>query len=1286
MSLPTDDRFADQWHLLNLAPGEYDLRLFDGATSVWDEYTGAGVRVAIIDDGVQSTHPDLDGNHDASFEILGESGEPLTATDSHGTAVAGLIAAERDGSGTVGIAYDAHWTAMNAIGENPTSALVDAIVNAQNFDVVNNSWGAGLPTWSSQFGDDAEDNYFDALEALATAGRGGLGTIFVKSAGNGRADGENTNFDATHALPSAVVVAAVDRDGFVSEYSTEGASILVSAFGTPGEVVTTDLTGAGGTAPGDTTDAFNGTSAAAPMVTGIVALMLQANPDLGWRDVNAILALSARHTGSAVGAAPQGSEYYGWTFNGARTWNGQGLHFSEDYGFGLVDALAAVRLAESWDRQQTSANQATLTVGPALAFPPQAVDGSGTVSVDFVVAGTLDVEQVRLDLDLAHSDTGDLFITLTSPAGTTSVLLWQNGAGTPVPEGAGLDISLASNAFRDEAAAGVWTLTIDDQFTDAFTGTLSAAQMVLNGRSGADDVIVMTNEASDFLAGGAVLSDTDGGIDTLNAAAVSSASRIDLSGATATVIDGVGFAVIDSIEDAAGGDGADTLIGSFAANLLRGFRGGDTLDGAAGEDTLDGGRGADRMVGGLDDDFYLVDNADDVAADLDADHLGSGIDTVQAWVSYALDGGFGQRGWGIENLVLGGSAAIDATGNDLDNTLVGNAGANRLDGGAGWDTVAGGLGGDVLVGGDGLDVLILDEGTLTPGGTYDLGAPSFAVGGGSAEGFEWMVGTSADERILATRIDTLLQGEGGNDLLRGHEFDDTLLGGAGADVLQGSAGDDSLDGGSGADAMAGGTGADRYVVDDAGDRIVEVNDAFAGGHDGVNASVSFRLPTAVEDLRLVGTAALTATGNGLDNLIHGNDGANVLDGGAGIDTLAGGGAADLYRVDHPDDEVVEFTGAPGEDTVEASVSYSLGNSNAEVLVLVGTAVTGEGGDLRNDRLLGNTLANQLAGLGGNDTLDGGAGADTLVGGAGNDVYRVDASGDVTGESTGGGTDTVLALVSHTLASELEHLVLEGSAASGKGNALANRLTGNAASNTLDGAAGNDTLTGNAGNDQLVGGTGNDSMAGGTGNDTYTVDAAGDVVSELGSTSASEVDTVKSFVTHTLASRVEVLLLQGTTAIQGTGNTLANTLTGNAGANVLDGAAGIDKVSGGAGHDTVDGGSGNDSLTGGSGADAFRFRTTLDRTLNVDRISDFVSVDDRFLLDDAVFTGIGAVGALSSAAFRLGTSAGDTSDRIVYDRTTGQLFFDADGTGAKAAVLFATVVAGTSIGVGDFFVT
>ena len=193
---------------------------------------------------------------------------------------------------------------------------------------------------------------FDEIEtAIGTAvntGRGGLGMTIVKSAGNSRSDLYDVNADDWTNDTRQVVVAAVDQNGFVSSYSSYGSAILVSAFGTPGQVVTTDRVGGAGYGTGDFTFGFNGTSAATPMVSGIASLMYEANAGLGWRDVQSILASSARHVGSAVGGGIAGSEKYNWNFNAAGTWNGGGQHFSNDYGYGLVDALAAVRLAETW--------------------------------------------------------------------------------------------------------------------------------------------------------------------------------------------------------------------------------------------------------------------------------------------------------------------------------------------------------------------------------------------------------------------------------------------------------------------------------------------------------------------------------------------------------------------------------------------------------------------------------------------------------------------------------------------------------------------------------------------------------------------------------------------------------------------------------------------------------------------------------------------------------------------------------------------------------------------------
>ena len=191
-----------------------------------------------------------------------------------------------------------------------------------------------------------------------------------------------------------------------------------------------------------------------------------------------------------------------------------------------------------------------------------------------------------------------------------------------------------------------------------------------------------------------------------------------------------------------------------------------------------------------------------------------------------------------------------------------------------------------------------------------------------------------------------------------------------------------------------------------------------------------------------------------------------------------------------------------------------------------------------------------------------------------------------------------------LGPNVENLTLTGSALiDGTGTTSANVITGNAAANTLFGLAGNDTLSGGDGADTLDGGEGNDSLTGGLGDDVFIVDDAADIISE---TSSGGVDTVLSSVSFTLATYVERLTLTGTSAINGTGNTLANILTGNAEANLLSGSSGNDTLLGNAGNDTLDGGSGTDSMTGGVGDDVFIVDLTTDRLVeNADEGTDLV---------------------------------------------------------------------------------
>lgn len=386
----------------------------------------------------------------------------------------------------------------------------------------------------------------------------------------------------------------------------------------------------------------------------------------------------------------------------------------------------------------------------------------------------------------------------------------------------------------------------------------------------------------------------------------------------------------------------------------------------------------------------------------------------------------------------------------------------------------------------------------------------------------------------------------------------------------------------------------------------------------------------------------------------------------------------------------------------------LGTSGNDTLL--GTAgndtIDALGGD---DSLNGAAGDDTLYGGNGADVLYGAAGVDALYGGKGNDTYLMDNTGDVIHESPGEGTDTVKSAYSFVLPANVEKLILVGTnAVDGTGNGLANQITGNGAANLLNGAAGADTLMGGEGNDTLNGGAGADTMKGNKGNDVFLVDNTGDKPIEY---AGQGYDTVKSGVSFTLADNIEKLVLTGASAINGTGNGLKNVLVGNSAKNKLwgnddndklVGNNGSDSLYGGNGNDTLQGGghgdllvggAGNDLLTGGGGPDAFLFNSALNAATNVDTITDFMGGTDQIHLDDDIFTSLGPVSAntpLASAKFHQGagaTSAHDATDRIIYDTSSGALYYDADGLGGTAAVKFTSlgITSHPAVDAGDFLV-
>jgi len=337
---------------------------------------------------------------------------------------------------------------------------------------------------------------------------------------------------------------------------------------------------------------------------------------------------------------------------------------------------------------------------------------------------------------------------------------------------------------------------------------------------------------------------------------------------------------------------------------------------------------------------------------------------------------------------------------------------------------------------------------------------------------------------------------------------ENAIGGSGNDLISGNLVGNSIRGGSGDDTINGLEGADSLFGEDGDDDLYgdAGNDYLYGGDD--------------------------------SDMLWGGDGRDTLNGGAGGDIMNGGAGDDLYIVDTAGDAVIDDSGI---DTVRSSVSYVLARGLENLILGSNTDINGTG----------NSLANMITSNSGDNLLDGKAGADTMDGGAGNDTYVVDSAADVVSDSgtQASETDVVESSVSYTLGSSLEALVLTGSSAiNGTGNSYSNLLVGNSAANLLDGSYNADT------------------MIGGAGNDTYVVNHVGDIVIET-STLSSEIDLVQSSVSFTLGSNLENLVLTGSKAINGFGNSAANMLVGNSAANLLDGSYSADTMIGGAGNDT-----------------------------------------------------------------------------------------------------------------------
>ncbi len=858
---------------------------------------------------------------------------------------------------------------------------------------------------------------------------------------------------------------------------------------------------------------------------------------------------------------------------------------------------------------------------------------------------------------------GDTLLGFENLTGTAFADTLEGGAGASVlAGGAGIDtltyenatarvtVNLSVTSAQSTGGSGSDTLSGFENLTgsgygDTLTGTSGvnvltglAGNDTLNGGGGAD--YMTGGEGNDFYvvdnAGDVADESGAGGIDTVQSAITFSLSD--------------GSRALGEIENLTlTGGSAINGTGTESANIITGNGANNRLTGLGGGDLLDGGAGADRMIGGGGDEFYIVDNSGDVADETG----GEGNDSVASAVSFSLSDAVHAMGE-IERLTLTGTAAINGTGNALDNVITGNTGANILAGQGGADTLTGGAG--------------IDTATYAASvSAVDVSLMTGACHGGDAEGdiisgFENLTGSAGGDTLegdtgnnvltAGAGTDTLTYehavagvtaslasgrpqntGGSGSDTVSGFEnltgsaFNDTLTGTSAANVLIGLDGADTLNGGGGADYMAGGEGADTYVVDNAGD---VADESSGGGIDTVQSSVSFSLSDDVhalgeiENLTLTGSSSVNGTGNGLDNFITGNSGANILTGLDGADTLTGGGGADrmfggtgddIYGVDNTGD-IVSEDGGSGTDTVQSSVSFSLSDAvhavgEIENLTLAGTGAINGTGNALDNIITGNAGSNILAGLGGADTLTGGAGSDTASYAASESAVDISLATSVClgGDAEG---DTLIGI---------------------------ENLTGSAFDDLLEGSAGNSVLNGGAG-----------------------------------------IDTVS--YAHIMA-RVTVSL--AATGTQNTGGGGSDRLSGFEN---LIGTAFNDVLTGNAGANVMTGGAGNDTLRGSAGTDTFVFDQPDD---GFDTIADFLSGTDLLRLSAAGFGG-GLSGGqapelvtAASAAAASG-SGGDGYFIFVNSGTAaGTLYWDATGAGGDDATALLKVQAGATIRASDFFI-
>ena len=475
-ALPNDSLIADQWHLKN----SNLARTHVNVETAWNfgasgGVKGTGIRVGVVDDGLQTAHPDLSANVDTANHNDwngGDSDPNPGAGDDHGTSCAGNVAARGNNAlGVSGTAPEATLVGMRLISGSVTDAQEAEAMAWKNdlIQIKSNSWG---PNDTGTLLEAPGALTKAAFQTAVTTGRGGRGTIILWAGGNGGDANDNSNYDGYANSIETIAIGATDSAGNRAYYSEPGANVVVcapSSGAAPALGITTvDRTGSNGyntaasASGGDYADDFGGTSSATPTAAGIVALMLERNANLGWRDVQEILIRSAYKF------KPTDA---GWATNSA------GFSFNHNFGAGLIDATAAVNMASTWTNLPTQVSETSLQSGLSVAVPDNNATGI-TRSFDFS-ASNLRVEHVTVRLSVTHTARGNLEIILTAPGGMTSRLAEVR------PDSGDHYSSWTFSSVRHwgQDSRGTWSLTIADRSTtgNSTGGTVTLAEVKIFG-------------------------------------------------------------------------------------------------------------------------------------------------------------------------------------------------------------------------------------------------------------------------------------------------------------------------------------------------------------------------------------------------------------------------------------------------------------------------------------------------------------------------------------------------------------------------------------------------------------------------------------------------------------------------------------------------------------------------------------------------------------------------------------------------------------------------------------